>query len=269
MKSNIKSTKGFTLVEMLGVLAIIAILISVIAVGVLAAINRAAVVATASNFKNMETAIVGFVALPASGGTIPLTEGNGDIIDIVNDNIVTIESDPDDGSYTLNQVLVASGLIDRQISWRLGRDGANRVNLAAERTFRISKNAFNSEDDDTNATGDTNWTDVNRAEASKVVAAAMTSNGIDTDEFAISGVDFWLDGRSGLQASRAAYAILKEVSIKDACALSRELNGVFDDTDSPAFKNAPNTTWQGRGRFVFAASTNATNVTCYYYLASF
>ncbi|MDR2673796.1 MAG: type II secretion system GspH family protein, partial [Opitutaceae bacterium] len=76
MKHNIKSRKGFTLVEMLGVLAIIAILISVISVGVLSAINRARIVATLSNFKNLETAALSYVALNESAGQLPLTKAN-------------------------------------------------------------------------------------------------------------------------------------------------------------------------------------------------
>ncbi|OAM89948.1 hypothetical protein AW736_11615 [Termitidicoccus mucosus] len=267
MKRNITSRKGFTLVEMLGVLAIIAILISVIAVGVMSAINRAQIVATTSNLKNLETSTIGFVALNTSGGTVPITEGPGDALTGGAATPLatfdpTAPADPVvfaalDNTYTFDQVLRAAGFIDNQMSWRGGQSGNTQNAAANERVFIISRNAFSTAGGAGNA-----WDNYNRSEASIIVPAQIAAATGPAATFGASGVDFLLDGVNGLQAARCAYVVLQGVSIKHAQALSRELNAGMDDSEFQAF--------QSRGRFVYAApAAGATTVTCYYYLASF
>ncbi|AHF89630.1 hypothetical protein OPIT5_04645 [Opitutaceae bacterium TAV5] len=278
MKRNIKSTKGFTLVEMLGVLAIIAILISVIAVGVMSAINRARIVATTANFKNIETAVVGYVALNTSGGTVPLTEASGtsasDGVPLLDGtNGVTYVADSS-GYYTLNQVLISAGLLDNNISWRVGKDGLTQVNLGNEKVFRLSKVAFNDTSSGNPPSGSgNNWDDYNRAEACKVAAAGTFFDDADDpttfgttpfDDVAATGLNFLLDGKTPLKASRVAYVVLKGVSYKDATKLSQEINGALDDSEESPLED------QFKGRFIYQAGTDATDpVDCYYYLASF
>lgn len=292
MKRNKNSNKGFTLVEMLGVLAIIAILISVIAVGVMAAINRARIVATVSNFKNLETAVVGFVALPNSGGTVPLTQASAanttPIAQFNAEDRVVANSIANDGTFTLDQVLRASGLLDRPLSWRVGYDGSTRLPADQERVFILSRNAWAVADAgtvngvDVPANGNV-WTNYNHCEVAQVNSDAVAYVADTTDFGSIVNttgeVNFYLDGASPLKASRVAYVVLKNVSLKDAQKLSAELNGSLDDSEF-ATDNI-----QVRGRLVYTPSLGAvipgvdgepdTNgpangtVDVYYYLASF
>ena len=266
--------KGFTLVEMLGVLAIIAILISVIAVGVMSAINRARIVATVSNFKNLETAVVGFVALPNSGGTVPLTEGNGTPIQLWSGGATgNLSSNAAGTNYTLDQVLRASGLIERTQSWRVGADGMSQVVLANEPTFILSKNAFAAAAETVNGVstvaGSNNWAQYNRSECVLVTDAPATpavptaiTNIVTGNAGAIETVNFYLDGKTPLRASRCALVVLRNVSLKDAQKLSAEVNGAMDDSEFQPEK-------QLRGRLVYEATTGENIVDVYYYLASF
>lgn len=262
------SRKGFTLVEMLGVLAIIAILISVIAVGVLSAINRARIVATVANFKNLETAVVGFVALPNSGGTVPLTQpGAGNTTPIRTYDGSAFADAANDATYTLDQVLRASGLIDRPMQWRVGNDGMSQVVLTQERIFMLSRNAWSDGLDINGVTPGTgnDWTTFNRTECAPVNGSAAADGATATwgDIYdATNGVNFYIDGRSALKASRVAYVLLKNVSLKDAKKLSAELNGALDDSETQDD--------QFKGRLVYAAPTApATSTDVYYYLGSF
>lgn len=265
--------KGFTLVEMLGVLAIIAILISVIAVGVMSAINRARIVATVSNFKNLETAVVGFVALPNSGGTVPITEGTGSpVVTWTGGGDGTPGAPVAGKNYTLDQVLRASGLIERTQSWRVGVDGMSKIKLADEPTFILSKNAF--ADGATAINGVTpgagqDWSDYNRSECALVTPNIGVGAPADIDAVRvgtgaeIESITFYLDGQTPLTASRCAFVVLRGVSLKDANKLSAEVNGAMDDSEFDG-------TQQLRGRLVYAQeNTGDTTVDVYYYLASF
>lgn len=276
MKHKTNTRKGFTLVEMLGVLAIIAILISVIAVGVMSAINRARIVATVANFKNLETAVVGFVALPNSAGTVPLTKASTNTASPIRLwNGTGVTQGPNTGnSYTLDQALRASGLIDRPLSWRVGNDGATKLPLANERLFMISRNAWAT----TGVTsvngalvsaaignpwvGATTAASYNHCEVAEVNAVAnYAASATVADLIHADGVNFYLDGTSPLNASRVAYVVMYNVSIKDAKKLSSELNGTLDDSE---VQDA-----QVRGRLIYHATATDVTTTVYYYLASF
>lgn len=276
--SSRKFRKGFTLIEMLGVLAIIAILISVIAVGVLSAINRSRIVATVANFKNLETAVTGFVALPNAGGTVPLTEISPTVANPIEEyqGAGVIANVAQDGSYTLDQVLRASGLIDRPVTWRVGADGSARVGAATERVFMLSRNAWAQTGLQVNGAavpaGNAVWSNYNASfvaqataglppaapNALPIVANAANPSGVGT-------ITFYLDGTSPVKASRIAFVKLHNVSLKDAQKLSQELNGSLDDSEELVSQ-------QFRGRLIYDFGTGATALQegdVYFYLASF
>ena len=242
MKRNtINTRKGFTLVEMLGVLAIIAILISVIAVGVMSAINRARIVATVSNIKNLETAAVGFIALPNTGGTVPLTEG-GTVVRTWATGTPPVFALAASTNYTLDQALRASGLIERPMTWRIGKDGMIDCPISSEATFVLSRNAFAVAGETVNGVttvGGQDWSGHNRTECAPITAnlipiaagASVTELPVVGNGAAVESITFYLDGVSPLTGSRCAFVILRDVSLKDANKLSAELNGSLDNSE--------------------------------------
>jgi prepilin-type N-terminal cleavage/methylation domain-containing protein len=286
-RNSINTRKGFTLVEMLGVLAIIAILISVISVGVLSAINRARVVATVSNFKNLETALLAYIALPESAGQIPLTKMNNGAITIkaapetnsdalgIAANVATPATATELSGFALEQIFLAAGTLERLPNWRIGNDGVQKgiVQMANLPGWNRKKNAFatkvNAQGTTFGTAGVVNWTDAVRTECAPVDRAAVIG-AIGTGApgmMSTLGVNFQTDGSSDLPGtSRCAYVVLPGVTLKDAEKLSEELNGSLSVMD---LKAASPIFIQTVGRFVTqGADVGDGTTTCYYFLAN-
>ena len=275
-----KFRKGFTLVEMLGVLAIIAILMSIVAVGVLSAINRTRIVATMSNFKNLETAILGFVALPEASGKLPLTKHATSTTIPVADALGNTATTPMVGATAaqlknlhLEIPFLSSGLLERTPTWRVGMDGVatGRVNLAIDFGWNRNRGAFASVNKTSPATAvaGNDWTDYVRTECAPVdtTITSATAGSLHTDGamMTANGVNFFIDGSSSLpNGTRVAYVVIPGLSLKDAVKLSEELNGSLNDTDLDAVAPVEE---QHRGRFVFDAPTGD-SVTGFYFLAN-
>jgi prepilin-type N-terminal cleavage/methylation domain-containing protein len=262
MKRNIKSHKGFTLVEMLGVLAIIAILISVISVGVLSAINRARIVSAISNFKNIETATLAYVALNESSGKVPFTKNAGGIPTVT--NLTNTAADGTalaagaQNSLHLEIVYQAAGTLEKYPTWRVGTDALqNGLVLADERGWNRKKNKWAEVNTDgVTAASNQSWATYCRTECAPVAPAA-TDPGILTDiangQMVAAGVNFRTDGVTPLVAgSRVVYVVLPGLTIKDAEKLSEEINGSLNDMD---IRNG--TIKQNRGRFVTTGAETA------------
>jgi prepilin-type N-terminal cleavage/methylation domain-containing protein len=280
-RNSINTRKGFTLVEMLGVLAIIAILISVISVGVLSAINRARIVATVSNFKNLETAMLAYVALPESQGQVPLTKSNLGILTVNNlalnaNNGANLAANNGQMDLHLESVFLAAGTLERYPTWRAGRDAMQSgVIMANERGWNRKKNKWSMwKADGTGALAApiNDWRLYARAECAIVVptltpgaSTTVQTNGM----MAASGVNFKLDGTTNLpNATRCAYVVLAGLSLKDAEKLSEEINGSLNTMD---LKASPSPVIiQTAGRFVTDGVDRAVDGTVYgfYYLAN-
>ncbi|MDR1283176.1 MAG: type II secretion system GspH family protein [Opitutaceae bacterium] len=277
MKRNTKSTKGFTLVEMLGVLAIIAILISVISVGVMSAINRARIVSTRANFKTYETALIAYVALPQAGATIPRTDGTNATVPSLNNTNGTRDGALFDGSQTsLDQVFVAAGVFEKRPSWRVGNDP---VLSGDEPQWSLRYRAFvyasstNPEDAVvSNAVGPTANAANNVANKIRAEAAPSGSTGVNVLPSNIAPTSYApaaaytitfrpSDGVKYVPANAiVAFIVIPEISITDALALSEEINGQLHKATS----DAPT---QLDGAFVFRApATGESTTTAFYYL---
>ena len=276
-----KFRKGFTLVEMLGVLAIIAILMSIVAVGVLSAINRTRIVATMSNFKNLETAILGFVALPEASGKLPITKAGATVLakqkmalTMATNSGTQAMTTGETPSLHLEIPFLSSGLLERNPTWRVGSDGiaTGQMVLAEERGWNRNKGAFSLLTQTGGTVGTANdWSDYVRAECAPVdntIALADTGK-LHTDKAMMKadGVNFYLDGTTSLPSgTRVAYVVIPGLSLKDAAKLSEELNGTLNETDLNA---ATPVQYQTKGRFVFAApGTGEDSVTGFYFLAN-
>lgn len=269
MKNNIKSAKGFTLVEMLGVLAIIAILISVISVGVLAAINRARIVSTLSNFKNLETATLAYVAMPESSGQIPLTKATS-----ISTVQTTLANSPAGTALALaaqtdlhlEAIYMQVGTLERYPQWRAGTDAmqSGNIDLQKERAWNRKMSKWSEENVAGAGTFGNNWIDCVRAECAVVDQAAIPGTYNANGMMGATGVNFYLDGNSDLpQATRCAYVVLPGLSLKDAEKISEEINGALNTMD---IKN--NIIVQTGGRFVTDGTQIDGAVTGYFFLAN-
>jgi prepilin-type N-terminal cleavage/methylation domain-containing protein len=281
MKRNkLNTRKGFTLVEMLGVLAIIAILISVISVGVLSAINRARIVSTMSNFKNLETAVLAYVALPESSGQIPITKPAGtdtttSVLPAVTDTSSTAGTAASINITAakdchLEAIFMACGTLERYPTWRAGRDAVQSgdISLASERAWNRKKGKWSiiPADTSTGTIGNNNWLEYVRAECCVVDTSAAPGTYEANGRNSADGVNFRLDGSTNLpRATRVAYVVVPGLSLKDAEKLSEEINGTLNDMD---VKNNTGLT-QTKGRFAVDGATVVDGlVTGYYYLAN-
>lgn len=270
MKNTIKRKKGFTLVEMLGVLAIIAILIALTAVGVMAAINRSRIVSTVANFKNYETALLQYVALNHSGGTVPLTNAAlGDIKfcpDEDKANIAAPTQAQADGIH-LGLVFYTTKTLERYPTWRVAEDDftAGLIDVNVDWAWSTRIKAFSQELDSDGANGITpgsrtgnDWTDSIRC------MSAIADNTVvpGTDDFTTEQAAWFTDtGVMIPNSSRVVYMDIPNLAMRDAKALSEELNGAtLHDADLNAA--------QTRGRFVHSQAT-AGNVQAYYFLGAF
>lgn len=264
-RNNIKSAKGFTLVEMLGVLAIIAILVSIVSVGVMTAIKSARVTGTIANLKNYETALAAHITLNEGNGFIPITKGA-----IKKRAAATLTQN----NLHLGQVLLASGAFESLPTWRIGRESKNAAQTV-NAAWDIEKGEF--WDNGGSATTLINWTDRIRAEAVTALdqdpATAVINDTAGTASFALP-----VTVPTG---ATIAYVKIPGVSISDAVKLSEALNR----GSNTATVSSPS---QIVGRFVFSAGTTtddgsgpvtagqigtgssyAGTVDCYYYLGNF
>jgi prepilin-type N-terminal cleavage/methylation domain-containing protein len=264
MKHNkLNTRKGFTLVEMLGVLAIIAILISVISVGVLSAINRARIVSTLSNFKNLETATLSYIALNESSGKLPLTKSPTGIpvsggLSGTSGTLapIAIGAQP---PLHLETVFVAAGTLEKYPSWRVGNDPLqNGIKLNQEQGWNRKLNRWSTWATGTTAAPSTpnNWLPYVRTECAmsdiNVIPGAYGATGMMGSG---SGVNFRTDGSSNLSRDvRVAYVVIPGLTAKDAEKLSEEINGTLNDMDLRA---NPALVVQTRGRFVTDGVTQA------------
>jgi prepilin-type N-terminal cleavage/methylation domain-containing protein len=273
-RNNINTRKGFTLVEMLGVLAIIAILISVISVGVLSAINRARVVATISNFKNLETALLSFIALPEAAGRLPLTKSNSTIPTVTN-LLATATNTAGLGSGAQNElhmetIFLAAGTLERMPNWRMGLDAIQSgVTIANERGWNRKRSAWADVNTTAGTTLGNNWTAYARTEcAPTATSTEVPAPGklVGEGMMHANGVQFMIDGSSYLPTgTRTAYVVLPGLSLKDAEKLSEELNGSLSRMD---LKAVPAVDKQTLGRFVVNEDPVDGVVTGFYYLAN-
>jgi prepilin-type N-terminal cleavage/methylation domain-containing protein len=261
MKHNIKSRKGFTLVEMLGVLAIIAILISVISVGVLSAINRARIVSAISNFKNIETATLAYVALNESSGKVPYTKLPAGIPTVtLLTNAAVASADvalANQSNMHLEIVYQAAGTLEKYPTWRVGTDALqNGLVLANERGWNRKKGKWAILNTAGAALIAQSWATYCRTECAPVDDGADPGarTGIANGLMSATGVNFRTDGVTNLVAgSRVVYVVLPGLTIKDAEKLSEEINGSLNDMD---IRNG--TVKQNRGRFVTDGQDDAT-----------
>jgi prepilin-type N-terminal cleavage/methylation domain-containing protein len=148
-----RAARGFTLIEMIGVLAVIAILAAVLIPKVFEAINNSKINSTAMACQTVKTAVVDHYA--KFGG---LLSSNG------NPLVVAVP-----GSTNFDHTLLTEGFLDKPFEAKISADQTNRVSLVAGLAVGTAVDAINAAYD-----LDGSGAAVNDAAGAHVVEAVIT-----------------------------------------------------------------------------------------------
>jgi prepilin-type N-terminal cleavage/methylation domain-containing protein len=177
---------GFSLVEMIGVLAIIAILAVIIVPKVFSTIASSRVTSTAASVGALKTAVTDFYG---KYNTIPLTTGNA--------------------KARLDDLLVAAGMLDSRFTPKIGTQPTTATAVAATWTQGTS-----------GWTADTSGTD--QSTQSRVISQLSST----TSPSSAAGSNFMLTGAGDLPASsRVVSAVVMQCTGTEARELSLRVDG--------------------------------------------
>jgi len=223
------NARGFTLIEMIGVLAVIAILAAVLIPKVFSAINNARINNTAMTIQTVKTAVVDHYAKYSSlnaGFTIPPTA-------------ITFPTNEYDG------VLLNEGLLDKPFAVKIG-DGLVATNASA-------------------TVGATIMLDTASAPNTTPSAPLVPTESITTAAqaaFNLSGTPS--TGTNYATGSAVVYAIITGVAYGDALQLKQTIDGTSPNL---AETTPGSVSLNGRVKYDFTASSSAPS-TVYVYITS-
>ena len=279
--SKNRANQGFTLIEILTVLAIIGILTAILIPAVSRAQARARLTAAVAEINAARTAVV--EAAARMGGTVPITEAATTTAGFAATDFTTghqtltgSTTDPTNfnNSVRLDHVLISMSppILDTMFTSKFAGARVARWTAGAHIPTWDNANLVWRISGGTGAAGTawgagTSQDTTSRIECAvrntafavnSATAANRTANGA-------GGINFLLDGLSNLPEGRVAYVVYKDVPVNDALALARELNGasLMDDAETASPRVA-----QTRGRVVYnTAAGGVTDV--YVYLSVF
>jgi len=281
--------RGFTLIEILTVLAIIGILTAILIPAVSKAQERTRLTATLAEIRSLK--VIVSEAATRLGGTLPYTEGYNLLPRLSG----TIKFSPDSFGgpvltpiqtgetlmtasrlITLDQVLMSlkPPLMDTPFTTRFGGGAAPTPLVQPRLFFNPANQRFQSAQttnivynlDGVNASDDSSRR--SRIECARVVSRASFDIAVPAraDVNVARGINFDLDGNgvAGVDSSSCAFVVYKRVSTGDAYALALQLNGtLLMDDQAPGGVAA-----QSRGKVIYGAS-NGGVVDVYVFLAQF
>ncbi|MSU66018.1 MAG: prepilin-type N-terminal cleavage/methylation domain-containing protein [Opitutus sp.] len=209
----IKSSQGFTLLELALVLAIIAVLVSTLLPKGFDALRNARVQQVAKTVETLKTALTNFIALPGGNGSIPRTEGVGVP---TSGAALTGATDVAKGNGArLDSVLLVTGMLEKPVGVRMGTQTGTSTGTGSEMTWNQALVAFVVTPD---AVPQRNWSGVSRAEARTTQQGVLPSVGL--------GANFRLDGVTDLPANQiVSYLVIPSCAYADAYALATQMNG--------------------------------------------
>ena len=281
MKTRYKknqANQGFTLIEILTVLAIIGILTAILIPAVSKAQSRARVTSAVAEINSARTAAVEGAA--RNGGTLPITEGATATVGYAAANFASATDLTRTGAQEhfnngarLDAALLSMDppVLDGMFTSKFAPGAAVTWPATAGRLSWSSTNGVWSVSPATanwgaanNAVSQANTTRMECAvkadtfDVTNVGTAAAPINPVT----AASGINFRLDGVTNLPAGRVAYIVYPGVPVNDARTLATELNGSALMTDrDPAAPVA-----QTNGRVIYNAPVGGVT-TVYVFLA--
>jgi prepilin-type N-terminal cleavage/methylation domain-containing protein len=213
MKTKVTTSKGYSLLELVLVIAIIAILVGLLLPKGFDALRNARVQQIQKTVDTLKTAITDYVSMPGGNGSLPRTEGTGVP---TSGAALTGATDIAKGNAArLDAVLLATAKLERPLSLRMGNQAYTATGSGTDVTWNQAALAFVMTPD---AAPQRNWTGVTRVEARTANPALAPS--------AALGANFRLDGLTNLSANYVvAYLVVPSCPARDAYELAVAMNG--------------------------------------------
>ena len=212
-KNPFRQTRGYSLLELVLVLAIVSVLVGLLLPKGFDALRTARVQQVEKAVETLKTALTDFIALPGGNGSLPRTEGTG--VPCSGAALSGATDAAKGNGARLDTVLLATGKIERPLSLRMGSQLYASTGTGNEMQWNQALQAFAMTPD---AAPLRNWSTVTRVEARSANPALAPS--------AALGANFRLDGASNINAnSIIAYLVIPQVPARDAYELALSLNG--------------------------------------------
>lgn len=212
MKAKLKNCRGFSLLEMVLVLAIFGIIVGLLLPKGFEALRSARVQEVRTTVNTLRTAISDLISMPGGSGSIPRTEGTG--IPCSGTALSGATDTAKGNGARLDAVLLAIGKLERPLSLRMGSQVYASTGSGNEMSWDTTTQAFIMTPD---AVPQRNWSAVTRVEARTANAALAPS--------AAQGANFRLDGITNRNTNVIiAYLVIPGVPATDAYQLALTLN---------------------------------------------
>ncbi len=237
-RSKFSSTRGFTLIEMMAVTAIIIFIAGMLVVAVSKSLAKGRVTNVAGTVQTINTAVSDYLTKPGSRAIIPLTEGAGVIATSVGG------AQPTDiaNAATIDLVLMREGCLDKPLSIRMG-PSLTSAPAGVALTWDTSTQKFVG----TGSAPTVDYSTVTRLEC------AVPGVGVPAVGAINVAPTFKLDGSNPLPTScRELYLVIPGVSISDAYLLASTVDGpsMMDGAD----QDASAASGQSRGPVIYSSA---------------
>lgn len=207
-----RSLKGYSLLELVLVLAIVSVLVGLLLPKGFDALRNARIQQAGKTVDTLKTAITDFLTMPGGKGSLPRTEGTA--IPCSGAALAGATDVAKGNGARLDAVLLATGKLDRPVSLRMGSQFYASTGTGNEMTWNQALQAFVITPD---AAPQRNWSAVTRVEARTGSPSLAPS--------AAQGANFRLDGVTNRSANVVvAYLVIPATPAKDAYELALSLN---------------------------------------------
>lgn len=205
-------TRGYSLLELVLVLAIVAVLVGLLLPKGFDALRNARIQEVKTTVNTLKTALTDLIAMPGGNGSIPRTEGTG-----VPTSGAALSGATDiakGDAARLDTVLLGAGKLERPLTLRMGSQVYTSSGSGNEMTWDQLTQSFVISPD---SAPQRNWSNVTRIEARSSDPALAPSVSL--------GANFRLDGITDRSLNViVAYLVIESCPAKDAYQLALSMN---------------------------------------------